>query len=147
MKIESNQDIRTTGVISVIILLSVCAIAASPLWSSKSKEENEITLRRAESLAYQIIEIQKLKNADHLNSRSPASVDQVALTEGHMGLDPWGQPYRFQVVNHGSERRVVVCSLGPDRQLQTNLSNLDSSRDSSPLKIKGDDVGVTVDFK
>ena len=147
MKNESNQDIRTTGVISVIILLSVCAVAASPLWSSKSKEENEITLRRAESLAYQIIEIQKSKNSDHLDGRSPASVDQVALSEGNMGLDPWGQPYRFQVVNHGSEHRVVVCSLGPDHQLQTNLSSLDSSRDTSSLKIKGDDVGVAVDFK
>lgn len=147
MKSELNQDFRSTGILSLILLLGVCAVAASPLWSSKSKEEKEITLRRAESLAYQIIEIQKGENSDRPESRGPASVAEAAPAEGRMGLDPWGQPYQFQVVNHGSGHRVFVVSLGPDHQLQTNLSSLDSSREASSVKFEGDDVGVAVDFK
>jgi|GEM_PF-2891794 len=134
MKNESNQDIRSSGIISVIVLLSICALTASPLWGSKSKEQKEISLRRAESLAYQIIEIQKSKNS-------------VPSDEGHIGLDPWGQPYQFQVVNHDGARRVFVWSLGPDHQAQTNPSSLDSSRGPASIQPKNEDLSVAIDFK
>jgi hypothetical protein len=147
MKDKENRELNTVSILSLISLLIICAIAASPLWSSKSFEEKEITLRRAEGLAYQIIEIQKAERTKLRNLASAVSPDEKAPVTGNLGIDQWGQPYHFQVLNKGHLHHVIVVSAGPDHRWETNLASLDPNRVHSKMELfKADDIGVVIDF-
>lgn len=147
MKTELNQDIRSTGILTVIGLLVVCAMAASPLWSGQSTEEKEILMRHAESLAYQIIEIQRAKVVAKTEGRAPASASDSEDLQGQIGMDPWGHPFHFKIVEQKNSRRVFVWSLGPNAKVETRVSSLDSSRDVFDVGPVDKNLGVSVDFK
>lgn len=104
-------------------------------------------MRHAESLAYQIIEIQKSKIQAKSEGRAPASVSDSDETAGQIGMDPWGHPYQYKIVESKNRHRVFVWSLGPDAKSELQLSSLDSSRDVVGAQATKDNLGVAVDFK
>jgi hypothetical protein len=146
MKTELNQGIRSTGVLSVIGLLFVCAVAASPLWSGKSGEEKEVLMRHAESLAYQVIEIHKAEIQAKIEGRSPSSLGDADENRGQIGTDPWGHPFQYQIVDRKNRHQVFVWSLGPNATASIKLSSLDSSRGDFAVDSKGRRLGVVIDF-
>lgn len=141
---EQNQVVKSLGVISTLLLLIVCGLIMAPVWNGSPNENDEKAMRRAEGLAYQVMDIHK---AAQKNSRTPAS----SSNDGHIGMDPWGQPYRYRVLknvakttNENPKYNVVVWSSGPNKRADTRDANLDSDRDDFDAKFDGDDVGVVV---
>lgn len=117
----------------------------APVWTGTPHENHEKAMRRAEGLAYQLMDIHKASQKD---SRAPAS----SSNEGQIGSDPWGQPYRYRVLNHAAKSAdkkaqdysLVVWSGGPNKKADTKEENLDSDRDDFSAQFEGDDVGVVV---
>lgn len=142
---ETNQELRSVGVISTLVVLAVCGLLTSRAWKDSPIEDNEKAMRRAEGLAYQLMDIHRAAQKD---SRAPAS----SSSEGLIGSDPWGQPYRYRVLNHAAkpedkkaqEYKLVIWSQGPNKKADTDDSKLDSDRDKVAVQFDGDDVGIVI---
>lgn len=141
---KENQVFKSLGVISTLFLLALCGFIMAPVWTGTPSENHEKAMRRAESLAYQVMEISKVAQ---IESRGPAS----SSNDGQIGMDPWGQPYRYRVLNRTAKKandknayNVVVWSAGPNKVAETQEQNLDSDRDDFKAQFDGDDVGVVV---
>jgi hypothetical protein len=155
MKSKEYQGIRSFGVISVFFMLGVCGLLSVPVWNSGSSEQQTKTSRRAEGLAYQILQARKEKPVAPLgNDRFPASEAEVVPTNhlqgasGTIGTDIWGKPFQFAVIDTISgQQKVLVWSTGPNGQIDTNIEKIDSERDNSVPIFGGDDVGVIVSVK
>lgn len=145
MKSQENQQIKTGGIISLFALLGACVLAATPVWNWGPRGDSEKTLRRAEGLAYQIMEIQKSAK----KGRIPASVGELSAdqTQGRMGSDSWGQPFHFRLVKVEGKTKVLVWSAGPNQTSETNIEDSDSIRDNWSPDFQGDDLGIIVSYK
>ncbi len=122
------------------------------VWTSSLNHQknanHEFIMHRAESLAYQILESQRV------SSRGPASamesnLNQHLKEEGRIGSDPWGRPFNFKLLKNPElqSSKVLVWSVGPDGVAQTTPEKIDSIRDKSAPTFEGDDVGVMVSIK
>lgn len=140
-----KQEVRSFGIISLFSLMGVCVFVLSPTWKRSSSSQQDFTMRRAESLAYQVLESQKSA------SRRPASVMENHLNHllaeaGQIGVDPWGRPFQFRVFKTTPEApgRIFVWSPGPDGQVQTTEDQIASNRDNPLPDFVGDDIGIMV---
>lgn len=147
-KTAENQEVRSFGIISLFFLIGAAAMVWVPTWNGRSADNREHTLRRAESLAYQLLESHRVA------SRGPASVQENSLNQltseqGRIGSDPWGHPYNFKLLKSadGQRTKVVVWSFGPNGQSETPAEFLDSNRDKDNPTFEGDDLGVMVSIK
>lgn len=148
MKTDKKQEVRSFGIISLFLLLGACVLICVPAWNGSSADTQERALRRAEGLAYQILE------SRNPSTRGPATavereLNHFSLDEGQIGLDPWGQPFQFKLLKFKEfkKAKIVVWSLGPNGLAETPHENLDSNRNKSSPLFSGDDLGVMVSVK
>lgn len=137
---EQKQHIKSFGVISVFSMIGLCLLAAYPVMNSKAGENGYKALHRAEGLAYQLVEIHKNLN-NPTGGRSIASddsKDHLSAAKGEIGLDPWGRPYHFEILqrNGKQQKQVAVWSEGENGQSESTKNSFE-----------GDDVGVIVDIR
>ena len=143
-KNEAKHIFSSIGIISVLLPLALCLMFLLPVWNTGSEDQKEFTMHRAESLAYQIIEVRVG------TERAPASAAESALNhlsadEGRIGLDSWGRPFRFKVLKSKSEAsKVIVWSLGPNGSSENEIdsSQFDLSQNNGPVSLVGDDLGI-----
>ena|ERR1039458_2403753 len=61
-----------------------------------------------------VLELRSYCNG-HPDSPYPSSLDQVRIKDPRWKIDPWGTPFRYQLLTNG----CVLSSAGPDRQFGT----------------------------
>ncbi|KHD88470.1 MAG: hypothetical protein OM95_08100 [Bdellovibrio sp. ArHS] len=157
MKNEQKQEFKSSGVLALLGLVGFStAIIATP-WNRQIQDSRtELARQKAEVVGYQVIQIYReaaktTANSHAKSSRIPASVAQeTALSPenirstGTMGLDPWGQPYKYRILSghQAGKIRIVVWSSGPNQKVDTaNLENEEIALKEQPV-YSGDDVGV-----
>lgn len=92
-------------------LLALALAILANFIQSPEKELRDKARRKAESLAYQLIEIERGPKAQ---SRGPASTGPRESL-GQIGKDPWGQPYEYHVSKQDTDLYLKVISRGPDQ--------------------------------
>jgi hypothetical protein len=115
---NKKQTFKTDGILFMLALLLATGLALRPLWSPQENEKISQAKARAESLGYQLLQMQANLNQPTAGSRGPASVANEASSglifkdEGQIGTDPWGQPYSYRVLKSetDSSQRVEVWS-------------------------------------
>lgn len=151
MKTKENQDVKYNRIFLALCLVGLCAFVALPSWTRQRDEENALAARQhAEVLGYQVFELysdaaQGHNGTEMLSSRSPASMktmgEMASFKEaGSIGMDPWGQPYRYKILNaSNTQLKLQIWSAGPNRIFETP----DEPGVGQDV-YKGDDVGVTL---
>ncbi len=151
MKTEKNQHVGSIGVISTVSLLAICFLAFTPFWNSKNNEKNEKSTRRAESLAYQILEAQRVSTESISNSRQPASeasLSHLTSNQGEVGNDEWGRPFQFKtILGNDSKKNVIVWSTGANGKNESNFEDANQFSDGKGVLFSGDDVGIAISVK
>jgi hypothetical protein len=151
MKSKENQGIRSIGILSVFFMAGVCGLLSFPVWNSGSSDLQFKTIRRAEGLAYQILQARKEKPSSL--DRNPASEDegpknQLQNDSGSIGVDQWGKPFQFAIVEkQDGLQKVVVWSNGPNGQTETSAEKIASNWDENESVFGGDDLGIIVSVK
>jgi predicted DNA-binding transcriptional regulator AlpA len=130
MKALANQYVRSSKwmlLIGLTLLVVLLILAPGGRHSNESKVVR--AKQNAEVLGFQLAQIYNLEK----NKRRPASgsvseistlaleevaglvsEDEVFKGEGLIGLDPWGQPYKYNVLKTDQGvARIVVMSDGP----------------------------------
>ena len=137
LKIQEKQGIRSIGIISMFLLLLVSLGAVAPVWSGVRSENEQITMRRAESLAYQIMEGRKSKSRGIASVGGNSSeMNLLIADQGEIGTDHWGHPFRFKVLKETKEEKakILVWSAGPNGTFETQ----------DPTQLAGDDLGTSL---
>ena len=157
MKNNKIQIVRTSGLIGILALGGLTGVMIFCPWGLDSKETELVRARqKAEVIAYQIVAIYKEAKSDTPAENAPiqrrglASVQNKIdaggilkefKNQGSMGMDPWGHPYQYRIVPHGADSKLVVWSLGPNGNLDTQVLMSDSNEVlTTPLL--GDDIRV-----
>lgn len=157
MENEQNQEFKSSGLLAILGLVGFSmAIIATP-WNRQIQDSrSEVALQKAEVVGYQVVQIYReaSKNTPvaEPSGRFPASVaenqgEQVLKdmrSTGTMGMDPWGQPYRFRILSEDKvgKIRILVWSSGPNSKVETpELDNEEKILSEQP-QYKGDDLGV-----
>lgn len=160
MKTEEKHVLSYKNVIFMSSLAGLLGLLAIPSWSRLRDEDRVINAKRqAEVLGYQVFEIYRDASTprapESSSPRSPASAgtglevedanaqspeaEPVQFREaGSIGNDPWGQPYRYKILdNVGEQMRVQIWSAGPNRSFETK-----DDPGVAAETYRGDDVGV-----
>ncbi len=136
MKNKEIQIFTTSNIVFLLLLLTLCIAIIIPLVARTKSKETKLVYGKAESLAYQVMQIEKSP------SRGPAS--EISLQKdglGEIGIDPWGKPYYFKIMKTSadSNTKIAVWSSGPN---QNNDSVL--SENGTVTQFTGDDIGVII---
>lgn len=148
MKSDKKQQVRSYGIISLLMLMGAAALICVPVWSGRSGAFQQKTLHRAESLAYQVLESRKSSQ-----SRGPASVESsinhLTLDQGEIGMDPWERPFQYKLLKGSDNQamKILVWSLGPNGTLETKDDAIESNRDKPSPEFSGDDLGIMLTIK
>lgn len=150
MKMEEKQYLSYKKIIFMSGLAGLFGFMAIPNWTRQRDEDRLISAKRhAEVLGYQVFEIYReagrsSASSEVINSRSPASMrttggDSLNFRDaGSIGIDPWGQPYRYKILSAaGDQLKVQIWSAGPNKAFET--------RDEPGVgadSYTGDDVGI-----
>jgi type II secretory pathway pseudopilin PulG len=136
MNNQTYQIVKLKRYGLLLSLLGLVFFALLPAWNRHRTEAKLINAQRqAEVLAYQAFEIYRSSAKDP--TRGPASASQGG---GSLGTDPWGQPYRYKILNAGKDQlKVQIWSAGPNRNFET--TDLDGIAAES---YGGDDVGIVL---
>ena len=153
MKNEQNQELSSSSLLAVIGLVGFSlAIIATPWNRDLQANKAEKALQKAEVVGYQIVQLYREATKDDIaqisGTRSPASVeasDKLIRTTGTMGQDPWGQPFRYRLLNADKSKiRILVWSAGPNQLAETS----DLENEEKPLMAQptygGDDLGLVL---
>lgn len=154
---KQNQQFRTFDIIVLALLIGAVRGAIGGVLGG-SLHDNRISRAQAavEALAKQI----GVQRTAHFGNqagmgRMPASVikndpsenehrsaGSVPLTSGEMGKDPWGNPFRYRVINRtpSSKQKIFVWSSGPNGVFDSRELTETGSREDA-IQFFGDDVG------
>jgi len=151
MNNKENQYVKLNSIIGIVGLSLVVLLMLAIPWSDTWSESKPLRARqKAEILGYQLIQLYqenlKTSSQENLkNSRSIASVDTDLVEfkpEGLMGLDPWGQPYRYTIQKSGVDQvRVVIWSMGPNQK-----DDSQESHDANLFSPKLDDIQIVLNL-
>lgn len=157
-----KQDLKTIDISIVLILL---ALSMTLSWKLVSAGEGNPDIRKAQNdtkgLSLQLLSggLGTLHEEEVRQTRGPASAtSEIAFKRsldlfgktGKLGLDPWGQPYRYSFVEEATESGqnatvVLVWSDGPNGKSETDYDSMEQikiTKYSNLSKIfQGDDVG------
>lgn len=128
MNIQENQYFMYNRMVLVIGLSTLALLLViAPIGRHGSETQVIQAKHHAEVLALQLAQIYNQAKAN----RGPASEGDVEAEfkgEGYIGLDPWGKPYKYNILktDHGIAR-IVVMSDGPDPAQSQNGTNADPS--------------------
>lgn len=151
MNTQANQELRSSNGLLGLVILGLSLFLILPL-GLDSAENSEVARnqKKAESLAYQIITIQQNQNSTSstigsLNAqkgdRGPASVAPRFHQEGSIGLDQWGRPFQYKMIEHSGKKQIAVWSYGPNGKLD---SSVEDNKLTAAHTFKGDDIGVVI---
>lgn len=157
MKTKEKQTFKSSGLLSLVGLMAFSsAIIATP-WNRQIQDsKSEIARQKAEVVGYQVVQIYREAAKNSVKSpissgRGIASVDESQAfspenlrSTGTMGVDPWGQPYRYRILSadKSGKVRILVWSTGPNQKVETvALDDEESPIKEQPL-YSGDDMGV-----
>jgi hypothetical protein len=150
-KSKEKQNLKSSSLLALFCLVGFAlSIIATPWNRDSAHSQSEKALQRAEIVGYQLVQLYReaSKNTHDFSkkTRGPASTGlEIAdlRTIGTMGLDDWGQPYRYRILSTDQNKlRVLVWSSGPDGSVQTaELENEDAKLSAQP-SFAGDDLGV-----
>jgi hypothetical protein len=159
MKDLENQELRSSGVITLLGLVGLSALIIATPWNrSLTGQGSEEALQKAEVVGYQVVQIYReaAKNREAITApakaRGPASVQasgddlsSLIRTTGTMGSDPWGQPYHFRILSSNSAKiRILVWSAGPNGKVETPKLDDENAQPSFQPAYSGDDVGLVL---
>jgi type II secretory pathway pseudopilin PulG len=165
-KMEKNQALRTSGIISVLSLVAVVAVMVLWPWSLDTKSIELVRAKqKAEVIAYQIVQIYKEAQVDvpqvqpEISQKrglasvkaSPAISAGGVLREfknqGLMGVDPWGQSFQYRIINFEAGPRLLVWSAGPNGVLDNQDFLSEDPHEALALPKAGDDVRVVLSIR
>lgn len=135
MKTNENQYVKSHNWMLVIGLLALVMLL---VFAPSGRHGDESLVLRAKQQA-EVLGLQLVQNyTQNKDSRAPASSEseseagsEIAAFKGDglIGLDPWGRPYRYNIL--ATDRgiaRVVITSDGPPKdpssQSETNSEEL-----------------------
>ncbi len=104
----------------MLVLVLSGSILLKPLLSPPNDEKQAQAKTRAESLGYQLLQLQadSRKPVKSLGQgRGPASVEGEGMafkSEGSIGIDPWGSPYKYRVVQNRPDEPEVIEIWSPN---------------------------------
>jgi hypothetical protein len=156
---QSARQFRTSDFVMLVLLTGVVISIISAMLARGLKDSRpDQALLVARALAHQIGEqsriwssgsVQDVSNRDNSvhgsSNREPASTVEgsgAQLTEGELGRDPWGHPYRYFVgqSNEGLKQQAIfVWSPGPDGKSDSNPQAVLMSQQQ--FRFSGDDLG------
>lgn len=152
MKTKEYQKLSYGHLVFLFAIVGFCSFLVIPTLNRQRDEDKIVNAKRqAEILGYQVFEIyhEAARNQvpqDVNSSRGVASVKSLdeagsgLLEGGSIGNDPWGQPYRYKILNADqSQLKVQIWSAGPNRVFETK-DQPGVAADS----YAGDDVGVVL---
>ena len=150
-KTNENQHFKSFGALVTFGFFAVVGLISYSLWADDAAELKMQTMRRAESLAYQIIDVQIRSNTNG-GGREPASesgvLNHLDAPSGEIGNDAWGHPFHFEVLKmEGHQARVLVWSSGANAIADSTEEVIKANRDRSQVVLSGDDIGVIVTTK
>jgi hypothetical protein len=144
MKVVKDKYIQGFTTIDLILMLSimftvfsiVTPIVINGVQSSKIEKAQRDIRKLANEAAF-------LPLVEENKDRSIAS-ENVALYEKSMGLDPWGRPYRKNIVRdiHGKAAHVIVWSTGANGIAETMRVQPDQRGEKISIRFGGDDFGT-----
>lgn len=156
----NHKEIRTFRSASLLSFLGLVllagAVVATP-WNRQFQDSRTQAARqKAEVVGYQVAQLYREASllpskSGGAEGRNPASAKDLPLNSlenlrstGTMGMDPWGESYRYRILSSPQSNfvKVLVWSAGPNKRVET--SHLDD--ETKPLVgqpiYSGDDVGV-----
>jgi hypothetical protein len=150
MKTKENQQVKTGNILGVIALVLILLIMICLPWGGYFHESKVLRARsKAEVLGYQLAQIYQenlKKTTESLKtSRSIASDSEMVefKPEGLMGIDPWGQPYKYIIQQVGSEQlRVLIWSMGPNQKDDSDVADMQKNVSAA----KSDDVQIVLNI-
>ena len=124
-----KQQFKTSDLALVLGVIALMAsMVAIILGKSDSQSPSERAVRMAENISSQLLSLSPEKiqnqNVNRSELRPPASVSSEKKllpfgSEGKIGQDPWGNPFRYRFIekSEGQWSHLVLVSLGPDAAL------------------------------
>lgn len=150
MKNKDLHSFKSSDLVVLTGLLFICLGVVGHIVRSALEDQVRIeAYRGAENISKEIIAKVWQENVSNEDGRSPASVLEAegkqnsAAEESQVGKDPWGSAYEFSIVESQLSRFVVIWSLGPNMNNDTNRQQF-SVNDKGHLTgvdFGGDDVG------
>ncbi len=114
-----KQSFNSYSVLQFYLSISLLVgLLSYVLITSLGNNDRDFVQEEVNIIASQLVQLESGSQSKK-NNRKPASTQSVAsLSQGQLGLDPWGQAYQYIVLESEGERakRVLVWSLGPDKR-------------------------------
>lgn len=151
MKNKENQKVRLSNILGVIFLSLILLILISVPWGTAWNESKVLRARnKAEVLGYQLAQLYQenfkktLEGPKGLRNIASTDTDMVEFKpEGLMGIDPWGQPYKYSIQQVSPEQlRVTIWSMGPNLKDDTEANDPNKSRFLS----RTDDIQIVLNI-
>lgn len=154
MKNKEIQTFKTSEAVSVLVQFSVVvAIIIGIIYNNSSESHEDSARKSMNSLTSQLLAggiKMAPNNAQSLDGRQPASVldrlnfAEMGGPEGRIGRDPWGHSYHYKVVKSDKVGFVVLISGGPDGEIQTDYTQIQTGPNGHLLgaKFASDDIGT-----
>ena len=154
MNSKSNQQFNSFDLVSMFFLIAVVLGISTTIVSREMRDlDKSMGQTEAENLAFQLINGGFLTTS--ADKRSPSAVNEtneagkqdlgVFDYSGEIGRDPWGQAYRYKVMqdSQGVPSHVLVWSLGPNKLAETKdeIFAAENAENISQLNFSGDDFG------
>lgn len=126
---EEKQQFSTIDALFVVALVIVVTVVSSTILSQVFADHKRVQAKmKAEALAFRLASRPDATNEidDIPQDRKPASATPEKKS-GDIGVDPWGQPYHYNVVREetGKIIEVAVWSGGPNGSSTGDASGLD----------------------
>jgi hypothetical protein len=135
MKTEQNRYVKSSKWMLLIGLTLLVVILILTPGGRHSNESRVVRAKQnAEVLGLQLTQIYNQEKSRRTPASGHEETDEAFKGEGLIGLDPWGQPYKYNILRTDQGiARVVVTSDGPPRDPQ---SQSDTNSDDSSEKIR-----------
>lgn len=123
LKAEENHKFTTFDSVIVLALFVVVSALIVSIVSNATADQRELLAKeRSQQLAIQIL-AGGYKSFLHddvklftMSGRQPASESEISIPiEGRIGMDPWGKPYYYRILENSGKRSATVVSSGPNQ--------------------------------
>lgn len=131
MKTEQNRYVKSSKwMLLVGLTLLVVLLVLTPGGRHSNESRVVRAKQNAETLGFKLTQIYNQEKKGRAPASGHEAPEEAFKGEGLIGLDPWGQPYKYNVLKTDQGvARIVVMSDGPpkDPQSQDDAASTDSS--------------------
>jgi hypothetical protein len=134
-----SRRFGTADIAIVLGLWSAMAVLVGGVLS-ELMSDTETPMAKAQSEAYAQQLAEARYDGEERASRGPASLPaEKSLRSGQLGRDPWGQSYKYRIVNSA----VVVWSAGRNKESDSEsaFERLEAGQPIQDFRFMGDDIG------